>query len=82
MLLRRIRCRPASAEFGARLPEEAAFMMLAFLADIERGYGPVVTHHPGPYLARLPLVVGQSDGAFEYTMLNIHLFIAPLHFRH
>jgi hypothetical protein len=41
--------------------EELAFHMLATLADVERRNRTVIAHHPGPYLARLALFVGEID---------------------
>lgn len=53
--------RPAasSAKAGAALGEELAFVVLAFLADVEGRQRPVVTHHAGPHLAALALAVAQ-----------------------
>src|SRR3990172_5714468 len=69
---RRLRYGPASGEVGARLLEELAFMVLAFFADVERAHRPVVAHNPGPYLARLPFVVGKGNRVTHRMLLVIH----------
>src|SRR5665811_486777 len=48
----------STALFG----KEAAFLVLALLADVEAGHRPVVAHDAGPDFARLALVVGKLDG--------------------
>jgi hypothetical protein len=42
------------------------------LADVERLQGTVIAHHTGPDLARLTLIVGQSDRGEDGLVRGLH----------
>src|SRR5512141_452862 len=63
--------------------EEAAFRVLALLADVERRDGPVIAHHASPYLAGLALVVRQREQFGNGFGLDrcIHAFLLSIRCR-
>jgi hypothetical protein len=49
-----------------------ALVELTLLADVERLQGTVIAHHTGPDLARLTLIVGQSDRGEDGLVRGLH----------